>query len=425
VKTGAVSLRQVGKAYRRYPSRWARLSEWVWARRSVRHEEWWAVRDVSLDVAPGEAVAFVGRNGAGKSTLLKLIAGTTAGTTGTLQRSGRVTALLELGLGFHPEFTGRENATTACYLMGFDEQRTRALLPEIVAFAEIPGYIDQPLRTYSTGMQMRLAFSTVTALRPDILIVDESLSVGDAYFQHKSVSRIRSFLDQGTTLLLVSHDPGVVKSLCRRALLMDEGRIVLDGEPSPVLDHYNALIARREDREIRQVETTYGRKATRSGNGRIAIEHVGLYDTEGRSVRTVQSGALVEIRCRMVFRERLAAPTVGINIRDRLGNEIFGTNTHHMHLRPPDRPFEAGARLEAAFRMRLVLGAGSYSGSVALHVGDAHTIESYDWWDQAVVFQVLPRDGYFFVGVVALDLEARLTPCPAPTDAHPERRLEP
>jgi len=201
-----ISVNNVGKAYKQYPSKSSRLVEWISPTKKLRHKLKWILNDISFQVQPGEALGIIGINGAGKSTLLKLITGTAKPTTGEVHLEGRVAAMLELGMGFHPDFTGRQNAYMSGQLLGMSSQQITELMPEIEAFAEIGDYIDEPVRVYSSGMQVRLAFSIATAIRPDILIVDEALSVGDAYFQHKSFARIREFREKGTTLLLVSHD---------------------------------------------------------------------------------------------------------------------------------------------------------------------------------------------------------------------------
>jgi lipopolysaccharide transport system ATP-binding protein len=197
---GSIHVAGLGKAYKQYPNRWSRLAEWLLPAGGPRHKLKWVLQDVSFQVAPGEAVGLIGINGAGKSTLLKLITGTTQPTTGGVQMQGKVAALLELGMGFHPDFSGRQNVVMAGQLLGLSIEEIAQLMPQIEAFADIGDYIDQPVRVYSSGMQMRLAFSVATARRPDILIVDEALSVGDAYFQHKSFDRIRQFRKEGTTL---------------------------------------------------------------------------------------------------------------------------------------------------------------------------------------------------------------------------------
>ncbi|HJU21253.1 MAG TPA: ABC transporter ATP-binding protein, partial [Casimicrobiaceae bacterium] len=234
-----IRVRNLGKAYKRYPHKWGRFAEWIGT--GVHHERKWALREIDFDVAAGEAVGIIGFNGAGKSTLLKIVAGTTRATTGTVDVGGRVAALLELGLGFHPDFTGRENAFMAGQLQGMHADDLATLMPAIEHFADIGDYIDQPLRTYSSGMQVRLAFSVATAIRPDILIVDEALAVGDVLFQQKCFDRIRAFRDAGTTLLFVSHAMSSVHSLCDRVLLLHEGRIAIDGSAREAIDVFNAL----------------------------------------------------------------------------------------------------------------------------------------------------------------------------------------
>ena len=187
---GSITVTDLGKAYKQYPTRWARLAEWVLPGSKLRHHLKWVMQGVNFTVRPGEAVGIIGINGAGKSTLLKMITGTTQPTTGSVVMSGRVAALLELGMGFHPDFTGRQNVFMAGQLLGYSVEDLARLMPDIEAFAEIGDYIDQPVRMYSSGMQMRLAFSVATAVRPDILIVDEALYVGDVFFQAKCYRRM-------------------------------------------------------------------------------------------------------------------------------------------------------------------------------------------------------------------------------------------
>ena len=231
-----LSVQGLGKAFRSYRSEWHRFARWFGLSVKPR-EEHWVLRHVSFDIEPGEAIGIVGQNGAGKSTLLKMITGTLKPTEGQVQIHGRIAAILELGMGFNPELTGRQNVHHAAGLMGFTPEQIDAALPDIEAFAEIGDYFGEPVRTYSSGMQMRVAFAVATAWRPEILIVDEALSVGDSYFQHKSFDRIREFQEQGTTLLIVSHDRGAIQSLCDRAILLESGTVIKDcllyTSPSP------------------------------------------------------------------------------------------------------------------------------------------------------------------------------------------------
>jgi lipopolysaccharide transport system ATP-binding protein len=260
------------------------------------------------------------------------------------------------------------------------------------------------LRVYSTGMQMRLAFSAATVIRPEILIVDEALAVGDAYFQHKCIQRIRSFQEDGTTLLFVSHDPGVVKALCKRGLLFDEGNLINDDQADAVLNYYNAMIARKnKDEEIQQIETQSNRVMTRSGTGEASILKVELLNEKNQPARGFQVGEPAKIVCQIGINTYLENLNVGILIRDRLGNDVFGTNT--LHLNSESKKLLTGDNLEIEFKTRLNLGNGSYSLSVAVHSGDTHLAGNYDWWDQCQVFQVIPGNSFDFIGVASLPLD--------------------
>ncbi len=398
---GYLHVRNLGKAYKRYPAKWGRLAEWVGL--GAHHDLNWVVRDVSFDVAPGEAIGIIGANGAGKSTLLKMIAGTIRPTTGAFESGGRVAALLELGIGFHPEFTGTQNVYMAGHILGIPTERIGSLMEEIKAFAEIGDYMDQAVRTYSSGMQVRLAFSVATAVRPDILIVDEALSVGDAYFQHKSFARIRHFREQGTTLLFVSHDPSAVKTLCDRALLLDAGTLIRDDAPDAVLDYYNAMIAlKRADSEIIQAEREASVRMTRSGSRSARIAGVELR-AGSDPVRAIRSGESVSLEVNIDVIDDLPELTVGMLIRDRLGNDVFGTNT--LHLGESLQSVRAGQHLTAEFEFsELRLGVGNYSVTIALHAGDSHVTSNYDWWDRVLLFQVVPGLGPQSIGTSNLPL---------------------
>ena len=395
--SGAIAVSGLGKSYRRYARPWHRLCEWASGGRVVWHEAFWALRRITFRVASGESVGIIGLNGAGKSTLLKILTGTTQPTEGQVEIGGRAAALLELGMGFHPDFNGRQNAMMAGQLMGLPVRELAALMPDIEAFAEIGEYINQPVRTYSTGMGVRLAFSVATAARPEILILDETLSVGDAYFQHKCIRRIKEFQEAGTTILFVSHDPTAVKTLCGRALLLDSGRLIQDGSPDRVLDYYNALIAKREaSREILQAEAAGGRVTTRSGTFEARIAAIDLLDVEGRPARAFTVGDRGRIRARVQFASAVVAPTVGILIRDRVGNDVFGTNS--FHVAPIEGTYEPDDELTVDFDISLNLGAGTYTLTVAVHSDATHLANNYDWWDKVIGFQIVPGPEPSFVG---------------------------
>ena len=397
----AIEIFNLGKAYKRYPSRWSRLAEWLRPARR-RHELLWVLRGLSLRVPQGQALGIIGRNGAGKSTLLKMVTGTSTPTEGHVQMHGRVAALLELGMGFHGDFTGRQNAWISAQLLGLADHEIAAAMPDIEAFAEIGHYIDEPVRTYSSGMQVRLAFSVATALRPDVLIVDEALAVGDVYFQHKCYTRIREFRAQGTTLVFVSHDPGAVKSLCDRAVLLDGGRIVADDTPDQVLDLYNALVAERENSTFEAEAAPVGQPAVgvRSGDKRAVLLAVDVHDAQGPA-RVLRVGQPMEVRVRLRKQSPVDDLTVGFMLRDRLGNDVFGTNT--WHLKSPGLANLANLAEGTAATLcwqvpALNLGPGSYTVSVALHGDMTHIENSYDWWDKAALFEVVRGSESLFEG---------------------------
>jgi lipopolysaccharide transport system ATP-binding protein len=399
-----IIVHKLGKKYKRYPNRWARLSEWLSFGRFQSHHATWVLRNLSFELERGESLGIIGVNGAGKSTLLKLLTKTSVPSEGHLEINGRVAALLELGMGFHQDFSGRVNALMTCQMMGYSSEEADNLIEDIRAFSELGDYLDQPVRVYSTGMQVRLAFSAATVTQPEILIVDEALSVGDAYFQHKCISRIREYRDSGTTLLFVSHDPGAVKSLCKRAILLDGGTIVKDDAADSVLDYYNSVIARKnKEEEIRQVTGAGGRISTRSGNGNARIVAVDIVNASGSSVRTLVVGEQIVLHCSVEFYQDMSNPTVGILFRDRMGNDAYGTNTSHLGHKM--MKVRSGDSFNFDFTVTLNLGVGNYSICVAVHGGDTHLEENCDWWDMCLAIQIIEGEGPSFVGVAALPVK--------------------
>jgi lipopolysaccharide transport system ATP-binding protein len=422
---GTLRVSGLGKAYRQYPTRWARLLEWLlewwdaWLPRLAfglpfglprpgvrpRHTRKWVLQDVSFTVAPGEAVGLVGINGAGKSTLLKLIAGITRASAGSVQLQGRVAALLELGMGFHPDFTGRQNAVMAGQLLGMTGAEVARLMPQIEAFAGIGDYFDQPLRVYSSGMQVRVAFAVATARRPDILVVDEALSVGDAYFQHKSFERIRQFRRQGTTLLLVSHDKQAIQSLCDRALLLDGGRLVRMGAPEKIMDYYNAMIAERENDRTRATVRVHasreGRLQTVSGTGEATVADIALLDEHGARVEVVDVGAPVALQVKVRAHAPIPRMVLGYMIKNRLGQPMYGTNTHLKQL--PLADVAAGEDVVYRFAFPMNLGPGSYSVATAIVSTETHLVNNYEWRDLALLFTVVNMRRPHFEGSAWLD----------------------
>lgn len=397
---GSITVSNLGKAYKQYKSRWSRLAEWLIPFSKERHTMKWVLEDLNFTVNPGEAVGIVGINGAGKSTLLKMITGTTQPTKGTVLINGRVAALLELGMGFHPDFTGRQNAIMAGQLLGYSVEELTSLMPEIESFAEIGDYIDQPVRVYSSGMQMRLAFSVATARRPDILIVDEALSVGDTYFQHKSFDRIREFNKLGTTLLIVSHDKGAVQGICDRAILLNAGRLAMQGEPEAVMDYYNAMLAEKGNQSVRQELTADGKIKTTSGTSEATISESVLVNDQHEVIEIVEVGQSVHIKVKVEINQDIPELVLGYMIKDRLGQPVFGTNTHHLN--QSSTQLKKGESIEFILSFSANLGEGSYSVAIALHTADTHVNNNYEWRDRAIVFNVINISKEKFVGVAWL-----------------------
>ncbi len=397
-----IIVEQVGKAYPKFSNRLHALGTWLGLCKRKPH---WVLRDISFRIEQGEAVGIIGVNGAGKSTLLKLITGTSIATTGHITAPTHISALLELGMGFHPDFTGRQNVMLAGRMQGLERAEILALMPAIEDFADIGEYIDQPVRTYSSGMFVRLAFSVATAVRPEVLIIDEALAVGDAYFQHKSFARIREFREQGTTLLFVSHDPTTIKSLCGRAILLGEGRVLMDGRPDAVLDYYNALIAQREEAELQPGDAAY---AGRSGNGKASIQSLSM-DSAGEPAQIVAVGAPLALTLQVQAHEYIADLSLGFMIRDRTGYDVFGSNTW-LRGELADLGHQPGQSRRVIIRIpSLQLGPGSYSLTLALHSGASHVAGNYDWWDKAAVFQIVADNSQpHFAGLCALQASIEL-----------------
>ena len=403
---GSIRVSQLGKAYKQYPTRWSRLAEWMIPFSPPRHQLTWVLQDISFAVEPGEALGIIGVNGAGKSTLLKMITGTTQPNAGQIEISGRVAALLELGMGFHPDFSGRQNVFMAGQLLGLSMEELHALMPEIEAFAEIGEYIDHPVRTYSSGMQMRLAFSVATARRPDVLIVDEALSVGDAYFQHKSFDRIRAFRKAGTTLLIVSHDRQAIQSLCDRAILLANGRLALEGAPEQVMDFYSAMLAEKEQQTVRQERLAGGQIRTISGTGEACFSDVTLLNEQEQRVEVISVGSQVTLQVTVDIKADISRLVLGFMIKDRMGQAIYGINTHRLNRALEN--LRAGEQVIYRFAFPARLGKGNYSIALSLSRFDSHLDTNYEWRDFALVFHVINTRQPDFVGCAWLDSQVTI-----------------
>jgi ABC-type polysaccharide/polyol phosphate transport system ATPase subunit len=394
----ALRVESVSKQYRIYERPGDRLKESLTRGRLKRHREFWALRDVSFEVEAGTTVGIVGPNGCGKSTLLQIIAGTLEPTHGDVWREGRVAALLELGAGFDPEFTGVENVYMNAALMGLTRRETERVFPEVERFAEIGPFIHQPVKTYSSGMYVRLAFAVAASVEPDILVIDEALAVGDAVFQHRCLRRIKEIQERGATVLFVSHDAAAVRALCTRAVLLNAGRVVSDGKPSDVLNRYQKIIMEREqafeeseaaaregvEDESEGDETRAPLRYTyRHGDRSAEVLSAELLDATRRSVEIVETGAELTVRVRARFLAEVDDAVFGFLIRNRHGVHAYGTNTKEQQL--DFGRIERGETIEVSFAFNCWLGIDQYSVSLAVHSREG---VSYDWLDGVLFFRV-------------------------------------
>ncbi len=393
-----LNLQNVGKCYTTYRSNLARFLHWFGVP-TKPESEYWAVKELSFELKSGEALALIGQNGAGKSTLLKLITGTVRPNAGNITVNGRISAILELGLGFNPEFTGRQNVRLSAGMMGLSTSEIEDIMLAIEDFSELGEFFDQPLRVYSSGMQARLAFSVATAVRPDVLIVDEVLSVGDSYFQHKSFDKIRQFKEEGTTILFVTHSMGDVRALCDRVILLDKGTVMKDGLPDEVVDYYNAMIAEKENKKlsIEQKRRKDGWLLTEFGTREAIIEKLELKDAEtDNPVQIVNVGQEVAIETRICIQRDIKNLVLGHRITDRTGHVIWGTNTWHTKQILKD--LKEGQVVLTRLTFGCTLGPGSYSICFGLHESDTHLEACYHKADNAIVFDVVNSDKTFFIG---------------------------
>ena len=345
-----IHLKEVGKKYKLYRRPEHRLVEWVSLGRKLLHETFWALRDVSFDIGEGEALGIIGENGAGKSTLLKIISGTAFPTTGRAEVNGRVTALLELGTGFHPEFSGRENLVMNARLLGLTEEEIRARMEEVIEFAELGDFLDQPVRTFSSGMQLRLGFAVAASVNPDVMVVDEALAIGDAYFQKKSLDRVKQFRDQGLTFLFVTHDLALVKRFCSRCLWMKNGRMEALGETQRVVRDYQLYSQEKQrlrlgsvqgDLAVETAVDPAGKHAPKSrwGNQRLRITRAEMLGPDRKPRWTFEVGEEVTIRLHYQTDETLKNPVFSFQIERLDGIYVMGTsnadnNIDHRRLGP-------------------------------------------------------------------------------------------
>ena len=376
MKPGAIFAEGVSRRFRVYPQRNVTLKDAILRRRQLRREEIWALRDVSLAIEPGEAVGIVGRNGSGKTTLLRLIAGIFQPTGGRLEVGGEVGSLLGLGAGFHPDFTGRENVYMNGAIHGLSRSYVHERLKEIVSFAELGEFFDVPVRTYSSGMYMRLGFALATHLDPDILLLDEVFAVGDEAFQRKCFGKILELRERGRTIVFVSHVAPAVERVCERAILLTSGRVAHDGAAREVIKHYQQLIAGEEASAQQHAW----------GTGEATVVGVRLEGSDGEEQRQSLSGGPLAVRLAIELSPNVSPPRVAVEFRDANGGLLGASEATAEEL-----GWETGRSREVCFEVpRLPLSDGLFRLSVAL--GDPHSTRQYHRLDSAAEFTVFPDE---------------------------------
>lgn len=418
----AVSIKNVSKCFRRYDRPVDRLKEIIFPGKT-RSDEFWALREVNLEILKGDALGIIGQNGSGKSTLLQILVGTLAPTSGEVKVEGRVSALLELGSGFNPEFTGRQNVFFNGGVLGMSQTSIEAKFDQIFAFADIGDFIDQPVKTYSSGMMVRLAFSVAVSTEPDILVIDEALAVGDVFFQQKCFERLRELRQGGTTLLFVSHDSRAVYTLCSHAVLMEAGRVVLAAKPRQVIDLYEARLLKKSDTqsdrvkvkviakssEIPPLETDQYTSAQVSqvaiNSSGVQVKMVRFLDQDDCEVQSVISNQMVQLVFSLVFLEQFDDPHVGFKIRNRTGEVIFETNTACM--RQAIGPVESNTPLEVRFKFAVPLSEGEYTVTLGVSdsaLGKGQFKRSLVYLHDTAILKVLHnKEGALWAGLVNLN----------------------
>ena len=419
----AIEARDVTKMYRVYAAPTERLKEILSLNRRRFHQEFWALGGISFEVGRGEVFGVIGPNGSGKSTLLEIVTGTLEPTGGEVITRGRIAALLSLGAGFNPEFTGRENVFLHGEIMGLSRAEVARSVPAIERFAEIGEFMDRPAKTYSTGMYLRLAFSAAIHVEPEILVVDEVLAVGDAIFINRCVQKFEELRRRGVTVLLVTHDIGLVKLLCDRAMLLYRGRALAVGDPSEVVNRYNGLVLerQREFAEANPPAVTAQPAAEerepllysfRHGDRQAEVVRVELLNEAGKPARAFYAGESMQVRVEIRFREPHPRPVVGIMIRTRIGMEVYGTNTELEQAGPG--PAGRGDSIEVTFAFACRLTAQEYTLTVATQ---SHDGTSHDWLDDVLTFQVVDTRRAAGVANLEARVSSRKLPARSPISA--------
>tara|TARA_E500000178_G_C16997521_1_gene743955 strand:- start:543 stop:1772 length:1230 start_codon:yes stop_codon:yes gene_type:complete len=389
-----LKVENICKGFRLYKSPSDRFLE-IFLRKQ-RHTYHQALENINFELKPGQSLGIIGSNGAGKSTLLKLMLGVLVPDSGIITINGRATGLLELGTGFNHELTGEENLRVNALLLGMSEKQIEDKIRQITDFSEVGHFIKEPLKIYSSGMIMRLAFSIAIHASPDCFIVDEALSVGDAYFQQKCMRKILEFRKNGGALLFVSHDLNAVKLLCDMVLVLEKGKIVTIAEPGEATKVYNRSLAKVGSTEIVSANNN---KSKGFGTRRAELLEAKIIGSlSGKD--SISSGEKAEIKCTVFCNEKIDDLVIGFLIRDRFGQDVYGTNSYLMGVEIPSKSNET---FQANWDTVMNLGPGKYTLTVALHVGPDHTVECLHWEDATLEFEIAGVLGPNFVGLCKLE----------------------
>jgi len=390
-----LEVKNITKIYKIYKNNVDRLKE-VFLNKPY-HKEFISNNNINFDLYEGETLGIIGVNGAGKSTILKIIAGVINPSSGEVLRHGRVTALLELGTGFNDELSGYENIFLNGTLIGMTQKECEQKADNIIAFSELGDYIYEPIKTYSSGMKMRLAFSIAIYSEPQILIVDEALSVGDAHFAAKCTKALRERKEQKMSIIYVSHDLNSLKLLCDRVILLNHGTVVEEGSPENVINRYNFLIAKlNENEEVISIKNT---DANSYGTFDVEIVKVTVEGKKSKS-NIVSSGENTTISLQIYAKKDLPNMTIGILIKDRFGQDIYGTNTFYSNYKID---FQEQNYYICTFDIKLNIGVGKYTITAALHSDENHVRHCSHWLDYATDFEIAGIDGALFTGICRLE----------------------
>jgi lipopolysaccharide transport system ATP-binding protein len=401
----AVEFQGVSKSYAIYDAPGDRLKELLSFQRLKRHQDFWALHDVTFEVKRGETFCIVGENGSGKSTLLQMVAGILHPTSGTVSIQGRVSALLELGAGFNPEFSGRDNVYLNGSILGLTTRQIDQRYKDIAAFAEIGDFLDQPVKTYSSGMVVRLAFAVAINVDPEILLVDEALAVGDIYFRQRCMRKVHELRQRGITILFVSHAVSDVKAIGDRVLWLDHGRMIDVGEPDRVVSKYLAAMTEKDSTYLLRKSATapQPRRAGpvqapeivetipnidhRFGDGRAEVIGIAVLDEQGRPIQILEPSSHILVRISVRANGDIPLPIVGFMLRNQLGMDFSGTNTaregHEL------APLQAGDIITVDFYLEIPeLYPASFSFSPAVADGTLSGYQMCDWIDNAIALQM-------------------------------------